>query len=380
METLIQTHASIYHVQPKEIIFVPGRVNLIGEHTDYSGGYVMPIAIENGIYAAISKRRDSIVEVYSVQYSHLGIQTVKKPYRYDSKKQYLNYIEGVHSILEDKGYDLNQGLSITLYSTLPTGAGLSSSAALEILIAQILKRYNDLTIDDLEIVYAAQAVENKYLKLSSGILDQYAIMFGKKNHALMLHTRTMNQTMIPINLDRYTLVLMNTNKQRTLTESAYNDRYHAIIEGMKYFDAPLDQITLSQYEKVKAQITDPIISQRVKHVVSENARVLDAFVALKSHDYKSFGTLMFASHESLKNDYDVSCPELDYLVAAHKQYGALGARMTGAGFGGTMIALYEGTPPSFDALKKDYKTRFNLPLEVMTTKAVNGPSMKGETV
>ncbi len=374
--TMNKLHQTTYNVTPDTVLFVPGRVNLIGEHTDYSGGFVMPIAIDLGIYAAISAREDSRIEVYSDAYKALGIQTVHKPYVYDPKKHFLNYIEGMCSVLEENGHILNKGLSITLYSTLPSGAGLSSSAALEILIGIILRQYNQLLIDDLTLVYHAQAVENDYLNLASGILDQYAIMFGKAAHAMMLHTRLMTPTYIPINLTEYTLVLMNTNKTRKLTESAYNDRFSSIKHGEKYFNVPLDCVTYDMLLEKKHTINNDIIFKRLAHVIKENKRVNDAQNALINKDYKTLGQLMLASHESLKTLYEVSCEELDFLVEASSEHGALGARMTGAGFGGTMIALYEGELPCFEVLKTAYKKRFNYTLEIMITRAVSGPHIK----
>lgn len=375
---MTELHQTIYNQSPQTVIFVPGRVNLIGEHTDYSGGFVMPIAIDLGIYAAISERKDSRIDVYSDTFAKLGIQTASKPYQYHPEKQFLNYIEGMCSVLESNGHTLYKGLSISLYSTLPSGAGLSSSAALEILIGIILRQYNQLKIDDLTLVYHARAVENEYLKLSSGILDQYAIMFGKKDHAMMLHTRLMKQAYIKINLTQYTLVLMNTNKTRKLTESAYNDRFKTIKEGQKYFSGPLDTVSYEMLLAKKTTINNDIIFKRLAHVINENQRVTDAKKALLANDYKTLGNLMNASHDSLKTLYEVSCEELDFLVDAHRQHGALGARMTGAGFGGTMIALYKAELPCFEALKIAYKKRFNYALEIMVTSAVSGPHIKEE--
>ncbi|MEF3693669.1 MAG: galactokinase [Acholeplasmataceae bacterium] len=375
---LIELHQSIFSESAQYFYFSPGRVNLIGEHTDYSGGYVLPISIDLGIYAAISTRDDASIYVYSHDFKDLGILNIQKPFFYQKNRSYVNYIEGVLWVLEKENMQIRQGFNITLFSTLPKSAGLSSSASLEVLILTLLNERCELNLSKLDIVRLAKRVENDYIGVSSGIMDQFIIAFGKKNHAILLDTESLDFDYIPIDLDTYALVLMNTNKARDLVDSAYNTRFKSIEEAKKIFDQPLGKINYSMLESKKNLINDEVW-KRFKHVVTENKRTLDAKEALKEHDYESLGFLMRASHKSLKNDFEVSCYELDYLVTENMKLGALGARMTGAGFGGTMLALYEKKkiPTSFDILKERYFKRFNLNLELYIAVSEDGTKSLG---
>jgi len=375
---LMELHQSIFNETAHYFYFSPGRVNLIGEHTDYSGGYVLPISIDLGIYAAISARDDASIYVYSHDFKDLGILNTQKPFFYQKNRSFMNYIEGILWVLENENMQIHQGFNITLFSTLPKSAGLSSSASLEVLILTLLNELCELNLSKLEIVRLTKRVENDYIGVSSGVMDQFVIAFGKKNHAILLDTESLNFNYIPIDLDTYALVLMNTNIARDLVDSAYNTRFKSIEVAKKIFDLPLGKIDYSTLES-KKNLLDDEQWKRFKHVVRENKRTLDAKEALIEHNYESLGLLMRASHKSLRDDFEVSCYELDFLVTENMILGALGARMTGAGFGGTMLALYEkkNIPTSFDRLKERYFKRFNLHLDLYIAVSEDGTKSLG---
>jgi galactokinase len=371
-ESLRKLHLKLYKETTHSYFYAPGRVNLIGEHTDYSGGLVLPLAINLGIYAAVSIRKDNKIRVYSQNFKSEGIVSFDRSIKLTKMSGYASYIVGVMTILEKAGYSINKGLNISLISTLPVGSGLSSSAALELLFLEIFKSINKLKIQDLEMIKLAQKVENDYLGLSSGIMDQFVIKMAKANHVLFLNTNTLKHKNIPINLNKYHLVLMNTNKPRKLINSAYNNRFNAVKKAEAILGKSLGKIFSKDLRLNLMLLKDPIIKKRVEHIVLENSRVKAAVSALKQKDYFKLGVLMQASHLSLKEKYEVSSPELDYLVDKNLKLKALGARMTGAGFGGTMIALYQGSLPSFKKLKSEYKKKFNIKLDIYVAKASKG--------
>jgi galactokinase len=371
-ESLHKLHLKLYKEAPLSYFYAPGRVNLIGEHTDYSGGLVLPLAINLGIYAAVSIRNDQKINFFSQNFKSLGIVSFDRSIKNKENKGFVNYVLGVISVLEKAGHQINKGLNISIISTLPVGAGLSSSAAFELLFLEIFKQLNNLKIQDLEMIKLAQKVENDYLGLASGIMDQFVIKMAKSNHALFLNTQTLTFKNIPINLNNYHLVLMNTNKPRQLISSAYNERFKTVKKAELILSQSLGKISSKELAQNLSLIKNPIMKQRVEHVVLENRRVKDAVKALKEKDYVKLGGLMHASHISLKEKYQVSSPELDYLVNENLKLKALGARMTGAGFGGTMIALYQGELPSFNKLKIAYKKKFSIPLDIYIAKASKG--------
>lgn len=365
---------------PQAAYFSPGRVNLIGEHTDYSGGYVFPMALSLGIMGLIRKREDAKLRIYSSNFSTLGILEIDMDdLSYKHGFSFGNYIQGVLQILKKEGYPNRCGLDVYLYSTLPASAGLSSSAALEMLMIEILADVNDFNLSQIDKVKLAQRVENDYMHVSSGIMDQYAVQFGRKDYALFLNTHTLKHHYAPIDFKHVKLILMNTNKTRNLEESAYNDRFSSVKKGSDILKihhdfTVLGQLELKTFESLKRHLSNEKLMRRLRHVVSENARTKKAYKALKDDDLKTFGSLMVASHHSLKDDFEVSCAELDFLVQANLDMGALGARMTGAGFGGTMIALYDQAdlPDSFESLKIHYQKRFNKPLDIYTASSSDG--------
>jgi len=372
-------HAEQFNKEAEAIYFSPGRVNLIGEHTDYSGGHVLPLALELGTYGVYSQRDDDKVHVYSELFESKGIIVIDpNKLNYDKNKGYINYIEGMLKQFSNQNLALTKGFNLYLSTTLPTSAGLSSSASLEVLIAIIIDDIYSQGLPKMELVKMAQAVENDYLGLSSGVMDQFAVTFGRKHHAMFLNTKTLDVKYAPLNLTSHTLVMMNTNKKRDLVDSDYNERFNSVKVAQdetcaRYQCVSLCEAPLEALKTLKPTL-DATIYRRMHHVLTENNRTIEAYNALVKHDYNALGHLMDASHQSLKEDFEVSCDELDYLVDANHQHGAIGARMTGAGFGGTMVALYDHPIElvTFDGLKERYQNTFNKPLDIYIAKASSG--------
>ncbi|MFO7968548.1 MAG: galactokinase [Bacillota bacterium] len=370
-------HKQIYKETPNDYYYSPGRVNLLGEHTDYSGGYCLPITINLGIYASISLREDKDIYVYSDDFKDMGIVKVNKTSIYHKNKSYINYIKGVISILNQHGYQIDTGLNITLMSTLPKSSGLSSSAALEVLFFKILNHQDKLKLKKTDIVQLSKKVENDYIGVSSGIMDQFSIAYGKKDKAILLDTDLLTYEYIPIDLKKYTIVLMNTNKARNLVDSEYNKRFKSIEKAKDFFNQPLGKIGYKTLLS-KKDLLDDLLWKRFKHVVSENERTLRAKKAIQDNNYQLFGQLMNESHQSLKDDFNVSCDELDYLVEESIKRGAIGARMTGAGFGGTMLAIYQTKSiPSFKNLESEYFNKFNFKLDIYIAAGEDGAKHLG---
>lgn len=330
----------------------PARINLIGEHLDYNGGLVLPAAISLYITATISVRNDSKIKVYSLN-TKTGFEIDLKEIRKDSKYSWANYVFGVFSILLDEGYTIPNGLNILIDSEIPLGSGLSSSAALLDLIVYLTSETFHLGISLKEVAKLAQRVENDYLGLKSGIMDEAAIALGKKNHCLLLNCKKYEYEQIPLDLEDYTFVVLKTNVPRSLVSSKYNERVEECQKGLELIRKKMDinnlcEISVSKLGEVRDLISDEIIYRRVKHVITEQHRVHLFVEALKKKDIVSLGKILNESHLSLKDDYEVSGPYLDAIQIAALHAGAIGARMTGAGFGGCAIAL----------IKKDSFTKF----------------------
>lgn len=329
-----------------EVFFAPGRINLIGEHIDYNGGNVFPLAINTGTYAAAVKRNDNIIRLRSLNYSaKIDIQT--NNIDFDKTHDWANYPKGVIKMFENAGYKINSGLDIMFYGDLPSGAGLSSSASIEMVTAVMLNHFYQFNIDMIEMVKLARKAENEYMKLNSGIMDQFAIGKGKKDFALLLNTETLQYEYVPLTLNNYCIVIANSNKKRSLVDSKYNERFAECREALNIFKQKIKienlcEISPEIFEKNKNMIPDKVIQQRAKHAIYENQRTKLAVDALKKGKLKNFGELLIESHNSLKNDFEVTGFELDSLVQnALKQDGVVGARMTGAGFGGCTINIVE---------------------------------------
>lgn len=343
---LIKEFTDIFEVPGEALFFSPGRVNLIGEHTDYNGGMVFPCAITFGTYAVVSKRTDSCMRLFSNNFKEKGIIDVAlQTLHYDKKDDWANYVKGVLYFLQQEGFEIPCGLNILIEGNIPNGAGLSSSASLEVLTGTILKETFQLPISKLDIIKLSQKAENQFVGMNCGIMDQFIIGMGKKDHAIALDTGTLEYTYAPVQLKQASIVIMNTNKQRGLTDSKYNERRaeceHALSQLQTVVKIKnLCDLKETEFEKVQHIITSPVERKRARHAVLENIRVKKAIAALEKNDIEEFGALMNASHISLRDDYEVTGIELDTLVeSAWNQSGTIGARMTGAGFGGCAIAI-----------------------------------------
>ena len=324
----------------------PARINIIGEHIDYNGGKVFPAAIDRYLYVAIRKRADSKIIYNDVRFPGTYEFDTGDNFAFDKKNDYANYLNGILSQLKAQGYKLPCGFEILMVSNVPAGGGISSSSALECGFAWAVSDTFDLGIDRVEIAKLGQMSEHNFMGVNCGIMDQFIIATGKKNTAEMLDCATLEYEYAPLELGDYRFVVMNTNKVRKLSDSKYNERRSQCEEALKILQEngvstkALCELSPSKWEEVKHFVKDEILQKRAKHCVYENQRVLDAVAALKAGDLKKLGELLNASHASLKNDYEVTGLELDTLAeTSQKQEGCLGARMTGAGFGGCAIAL-----------------------------------------
>lgn len=331
--------------------FSPGRVNLIGEHVDYSMGHVFPCAISLGTYALVSPRTDSKARVYSMNLADKGvIEFPMNDLKYSESYDWANYVAGTIATLEQAGYKATHGFDILVYGTLPAGAGLSSSAAMEVLTAVIVNENFNFNIDMVEMVKLSQKAENEFVGMNCGIMDQFAVGMGKKDCAILLDCNTLKYRYSKIKLDDASIVITNTNKPHSLVTSAYNERRqqvdHALSEVQKVKPElrGWGELSNEEFEELKDNITDPIERLRARHAVRENQRTLEAVAALEKNDIARFGQLMHDSHVSLCEDYDVTGVELDTLAElAWKVEGCIGSRMTGAGFGGSTVSIVKNS-------------------------------------
>ncbi len=327
--------------------FSPGRVNLIGEHTDYNGGHVFPCALTIGTYGVARKREDRKIRLYSENFSKMGvIETSLDDLVYRDSAGWTNYPKGIVWTFQEKGYPVEKGFDMLMYGNIPNGSGLSSSASVELLMGIILKDlfgYEDLTMVNLALI--GQYGENNFNGMNCGIMDQFAIAMGKKDHAIFLDTQNLLYEYAPIRMEGYKIVIAASNKKRRLTDSKYNERRAECEEALKDIQSvkkiqALGELTEEEFEQVKDAVKDPVCRKRAKHAVYENQRTIKAVKALKNNDLETFGKLMNESHVSLRDDYEVTGKELDTLVeAAWKQEGVIGSRMTGAGFGGCTVSI-----------------------------------------
>ncbi|MBO1308778.1 galactokinase [Enterococcus sp. 669A] len=335
--------------------FSPGRINLIGEHTDYNGGHVFPASITYGTYGVASPREDQKVLVYSTNFDELGVISFSlEDLTFDKNADWANYVKGMILKMQEAGFTIDHGFELLVDGTIPNGAGLSSSASLELLVGVVLEDLFQLDVDRLTLVKLGQKVENEFIGVNSGIMDQFAIGFGEIDKAILLDTNTLEYEMVPVKLDGYAIVIMNTKKRRELADSKYNERRSECEEALSRLQKDLAIDSLGDLDEATFEanqhlLGDDILVKRARHAVTENQRTLIAKQELVQGNLEAFGKLLNASHTSLRDDYEVTGLELDTLVAAaQKQPGVLGARMTGAGFGGCAIALVEEAAiPSF---------------------------------
>ncbi len=329
-----------------KIYFAPGRVNMIGEHTDYNGGHVFPCALTIGTYGVARKRNDRKLRFYSMNFEKLGvIESSLDELTPSEEAGWTNYPKGVIWAFGEKGQVIPQGMDLLLYGTIPNGSGLSSSASVEVLTGFILRDFFGCQVSNQDLALIGQYSENKYNGVNCGIMDQFAIAMGKKEHAIFLDTADLSYTYAPIKLADAKIVIACSNKKRGLSDSKYNERRSeceqalADIQKVVGINA-LGDLTEEQFEQYQAAIQDDICRKRAKHAVYENQRTIKAVEALQNNDVKLFGELMNASHVSLRDDYEVTGEELDTLVEeAWKTEGVIGSRMTGAGFGGCTVSI-----------------------------------------
>ncbi|HWO77351.1 MAG TPA: galactokinase [Bacillus sp. (in: firmicutes)] len=346
---LSQVFQSIFDTaSTPRVFFAPGRINLIGEHTDYNGGHVFPASISYGTYALAVKRNDEKLRFYSMNFKEKGIiEADLKDLTFKETDNWANYPKGMLLYMKEAGFEINQGADILFYGNIPNGAGLSSSASIELVTGALFDGLFELNMERISMVQLGQKVENQYIGVNSGIMDQFAIGMGKKNHAILLDCQTLKYKYAPIILKNHVIIIINTNKQRTLTGSKYNERRYQCETALselqdKLAIKSLGQLSPEEFEENKHLILDDINKRRAKHAVYENARTIAALEKLQQGDLHSFGQLMNESHRSLRDDYEVTGLELDTIVqAAWEQEGVIGARMTGAGFGGCAIAIVD---------------------------------------
>ena len=326
--------------------FSPGRVNLIGEHTDYNGGHVFPCALTLGTYGIARKRNDRKIRFYSDNFSGLGVMETSLDDLVPSPAaKWTNYPKGVIWAFEKKGYSIAQGMDVLVYGNIPNGSGLSSSASLEVLTCVILKDLFDIEISMQDIALIGQYSENHYNGCNCGIMDQFAVAMGKKDCAVFLDTNTLQYEYATVKLEDAKIVITNSKVKHSLVDSAYNDRRRESETALKDLQKVVDirtlgDLTEEEFEIHKDAIGDEICKKRAKHAVYENQRTIRAVKALKENDIAGFGRLMNQSHISLRDDYEVSCEEIDILVdLAWKINGVVGSRITGGGFGGCTVSI-----------------------------------------
>lgn len=351
IDKLIKDFKKIFSYQEDEnikIFFSPGRVNLIGEHTDHNGGYVFPCALDFGTYAVVRKREDKKFRMYSENFENLGtIEFNLDKLINDKKDHWANYPKGVIKTFLDKGYKISSGFDVLFLGTIPNGAGLSSSSSIEVLVAVILQDLFSIDIDRIEIAKICQEVENNFIGVKSGIMDQFAIGMGKKNNAILLDCNTLIYKYVPIELENMSIVVANTNKKRGLADSKYNERRDDCQRALKILKENsvnikyLCELNNEDFDKVKHLIMeDETALKRATHAIRENERAKKAVELLIQGNIEAFGKLMNDSHISLRDDYEVTGFELDSLVeAAWEEKGTIGSRMTGAGFGGCTVSI-----------------------------------------
>lgn len=346
MKPLEQKFKEVFGKDAEQQFFAPGRVNLIGEHTDYNGGNVFPCAIDRGTYGLVSKRADRTFRMYSENFADLGVMEFTLDELVNDKKHdWANYPKGVIKMFVEEGFKIDSGFDFLVSGNIPNGAGLSSSASIEMLTGIVLKDLFHLSIDPIAMALLGKKVENLFIGVNSGIMDQFAIAMGKKDNAILLDCNTLKYDYVPVVLKDEVIVIANTNKRRGLADSKYNERRAECDEALAELQTKLPikalgELSIEEFEANKDLIKSPIRQKRAKHAVYENQRTLKAQKELSAGNLAEFGKLMNQSHISLRDDYEVTGVELDTLAAlAWEQPGVVGSRMTGAGFGGCTVSI-----------------------------------------
>lgn len=369
--------------EPK-VYFAPGRVNLIGEHTDYNGGHVFPCALTIGTYGVARKRNDRMLQMYSMNFKELGVIGSSLDDLTPSKEAgWTNYPKGVIWAFLQKGMEVTNGMDLLLFGNIPNGSGLSSSASVEVLTGAILRDMYSFEVSNQDLALIGQYAENRYNGVNCGIMDQFAIAMGKADNAIFLDTATMQYEYAPISLKGAKLVISCSNKKRGLGDSKYNERRSECETVLAELQKAVDIRTLgdldeAQFEKYRAAIQDDVRVRRARHAVYENQRTLKAVAALKADDIEEFGRLMNASHVSLRDDYEVTGLELDTLVEeAWKVEGVIGSRMTGAGFGGCTVSIVkDGAIEAFkEQVGKKYRETVGYDADFYVVEIGGGPTI-----
>ena len=379
----LKTFGEIYgYTDGVLVYFAPGRVNLIGEHTDYNAGHVFPCALTIGTYAAVKKRSDRKLRFYSMNFSNLGIIESSLDDLDTSKDgSWTDYLKGIMWTFEGKDMKIPCGMDILLNGNIPNGSGLSSSASIEVLMGYILKDQFGFDVSNVDLAKIGQYSENNFNGMNCGIMDQFASSMGKKNCAIFLDTANLNYEYAPINLEGMKIVVTNSKVKHSLVGSAYNDRRSSCEEAVKELNEVfningLGELSIKEFENNKSLIKDEDRIKKAKHAVYENQRTISAVEALKCNDIVRFGKLMNESHVSLRDDYDVSCPEIDVLVdAAWSVDGVIGSRITGGGFGGCTVSIVKDE--AIDDFKKvltsKYKEKYDMEPEFYVVEIGDGP-------
>ena len=364
--------------------FAPGRVNLIGEHTDYNGGHVFPCALDIGCFAAVRKREDRVMRFYSVNFPQAGTVTTSLDALVpQSRSGWTNYPAGVVWAFGTHGCEPDVGFDMAIYGDIPNGSGLSSSAAPEVVTGTALRAlYGWDKVTNVDIALLGQLAENEYNGMKCGIMDQFASAMGKAGNAIFLDTNTMEYAYAPVQLEGMKLMIVNTNRKHSLVDSEYNLRREqcaaALADLQKELPVKtLGDLTEEEFEAHKDLITDPVCLRRARHAVYENRRTIEAVAALQRGDIEEFGRLMNASHVSLRDDYETSCPEADILTEeAWKIPGVLGSRITGGGFGGCTVSIVkdEAVDTFVETLDRVYREKVGYPATFYRLGIGDGPA------
>lgn len=384
-ERLLEKFAEVFgDNEGAKVYFAPGRVNLIGEHTDYNGGHVFPAALTLGTYGVARKRKDRKLRFYTMNYNRVDIvESSLDDFVPLKKSGWTSYPKGVMWAFKERGMEMNQGMELLLKGTIPGSAGLSSSASVEVLTGFILRDLYGFEVTNQELALIGQYSENNYNGVNCGIMDQFSIAMGKKKHAIFLDTATLDFNYVPVKLKGARIVIACSNKRRGLGDSKYNERRSecekALEELQKVIDIKsLGELDEKEFERYRYAIKDATRLKRARHAVSENQRTIKAVEVLEKNDLEAFGKLMNESHVSLRDDYEVTGIELDTLVEeAWKIDGVIGSRMTGAGFGGCTVSIVKK-----DAIKKfikkvgkAYKKKIGYEADFYVVKLGNGPKV-----
>lgn len=375
MENLIEKAKKIFLGDGHRSFFAPGRINLIGEHIDYNGGYVLPCALDLGTYGVAQAREDDVVSCYSENFPEIGtVNFSLLDLKYRAEDDWANFVKGMC-----KELGVEQGFNLYVSGNIPNGAGLSSSASLEVLVGVVVNNLFGLGFSALEIVKAAHRAENEFIGVKCGIMDQFIIGMAREESGILLNTSDLEHYFVKIDLGEHILLIGNTNKKRTLASSKYNERREEcekalqILQGRFKINALCD-LTSKELPECEALSQDEVLFRRVRHAVTENERTKEAYRALEKGDLREFGALLNASHASLRDDYEVTGHELDSMQELFLKHGALGARMTGAGFGGCAIALVkaDAAETMIEKVGPEYQERTGLAADFYLVRVGSG--------